>query len=94
MKRTDEHQSVPLLEKDDYYMTSYNGKRKREGGEEISSKEMGEKGIVLFQKWDRLVFVKKGRVLPTIPILQQERKVIKTSDTISIKCCGGFKSYI
>ena len=47
----------PTFEQDDSYMTSYKGKRKREGGEENLFKRDGRKGNRLAQKWDRLGFV-------------------------------------
>ena len=47
----------PTFEEDDSYMTSYNGKRKREGWEENLFKSDGRKGNRLPQKQDRLGFV-------------------------------------
>ena len=37
------------FDEDDSHMTSYKGKRKREEGKKISSKELGEKGIVFLK---------------------------------------------
>ena len=55
MRKTKLHNFCVTFEEDDSYMTSYKGKRKREGGKKISSKKMREKGIVFLKSYTKFM---------------------------------------